>query len=216
MFYVYRHIRLDSCTPFYVGKGQGKRAYDLDKRNFYHSNITSKFPIKVELVRHFIKEAAAYAFEELLITLYKAYGYCEANMTTGGKGGSKGRLVKDETRLKLSKAALGSKRTLETKIKMGLAQTGIKNHRWGKPLSKERKELLRKFNTGKVMSPEARRKISLNTSMSKNVICIETKTEWNSCADAARALGLNYNTLRGKLNGSLKNNTTLRYKETSK
>ena len=28
-YYIYRHIRLDTNTPFYVGKGKGYRAYKL-------------------------------------------------------------------------------------------------------------------------------------------------------------------------------------------
>lgn len=45
-FYVYRHIRLDSNIPFYVGKGYNRRAKKLSGRN----RILSVFDVKGNIV----------------------------------------------------------------------------------------------------------------------------------------------------------------------
>jgi hypothetical protein len=36
MYYVYQHVRSDTKAPFYVGKGTGKRAHDMERHNFHH------------------------------------------------------------------------------------------------------------------------------------------------------------------------------------
>lgn len=35
MFYVYVHIRADTGSPFYVGKGHGTRYKQLDRKNLH-------------------------------------------------------------------------------------------------------------------------------------------------------------------------------------
>lgn len=85
--YVYRHIRLDSNTPFYIGKGGYKqRAYDRTSRNYYWLNIVNKHGYKIEILKRFKTNKAAYRFEQKLIKLYKSLGYCEANFSDGGAG----------------------------------------------------------------------------------------------------------------------------------
>jgi group I intron endonuclease len=61
-----------------------------------------------------------------------------------------------------TKNRFGLKHTEESKIKMRLAQLGEKSHRYGKPLSKEHVESLKKFHTGRKHSEETKSKISIN------------------------------------------------------
>jgi hypothetical protein len=90
LFYVYRHIRLDSSTPFYVGKGSLKRSRARWGRNSRWDRIVGKVGFRVEVVASFELEADAYTFEEKLIKTYKTFGYCEANFSSGGNGGFSG------------------------------------------------------------------------------------------------------------------------------
>ena len=116
MFYVYRHIRLDLDTPFYVGKGKDNRAFSKDRNNLYWHNIVKKAGIRVEIVKHFINEKEAFAFERCLIEVYKRFNMCEANFTSGGEGAS-GRIITEEFKQKISFANLGSKNGMFGKYK---------------------------------------------------------------------------------------------------
>lgn len=89
MFYIYRHIRLDTNEPFYVGKGSGFRAYSKN-RNKLWKRIAAKATYKVEILKKFDNENDAYIFEEQLIKLYKSYNYCQANLSCGGPNRFKG------------------------------------------------------------------------------------------------------------------------------
>lgn len=84
-YYVYRHIRLDTNTPFYVGKGCNKRAYKKD-RNSRWRNIYKKTSYRVEILKEDLTELESLKMEIKLIKLYKNYGHCEANLTDGGEG----------------------------------------------------------------------------------------------------------------------------------
>jgi len=149
-FYTYRHIRLDTNTPFYVGKGHGKRAYSTKSRNPYWHNIADKYGYEVEIMMEDLEEKVAFAKEKEFIKLYRSLGYCEANMTEGGEGLSNpskeirekisntlmGHVVSQITRKKISLKATeqhlagynctGRKHTEETKEKNRLSHTGKK------------------------------------------------------------------------------------------
>lgn len=104
IFYVYRHIRLDTGRPFYVGKGSGRgRHKNKTNRNLYWKRIVNKVGYTVEIIGKNLTEDEAFQKEILLIKLYKSLGMCEANLTYGGEG-TKGLLKTEETKSKISKA----------------------------------------------------------------------------------------------------------------
>ena len=106
-FYVYRYIRLDTNTPFYVGKGSNKRAFDLKKdRNQYFKNIVKSTHYELEFILEDLTEAQAFSKEKEFIKLYKSEGYCEANLTNGGEGVT-GYRHTDSSKAKLSIANKG-------------------------------------------------------------------------------------------------------------
>ncbi len=90
IFYVYEHWRPDTGACFYVGKGKGKRAWDIkNQRNRYHKAITSKLislgmAIDVRIVMRDLSAETAYALEIDRIALYGQANL--ANMTRGGEG----------------------------------------------------------------------------------------------------------------------------------
>jgi len=169
-FYVYRYIRLDTNTPFYVGKGCGKRAYKKsDGRNRYFKNIMKFTQCRLEFVAKNLTEKQAFDKEIELIRLYKSLGYCEANMSVGGEGSAgvkKSEVVKE----KISIANKGKHASPSTEFKPGtshwrgrkqsaehiqkrvLARAGKPSKMKGRPLSEEHKEKLSKAALGRKKS----------------------------------------------------------------
>ena len=125
-YYIYRHIRLDNNTPFYIGKGKGNRAHIKSNRNKYWKNIVDSSGYEVEIILDNLTEEAAFTKEIEFIALYKGLGYCEANLTNGGEG-STGAIQSDETKTKLSIIFKGKKRgpvSTATWLKMSTIKKG--------------------------------------------------------------------------------------------
>lgn len=70
------------------------------------------------------------------------------NLLDGGQGGSRGRIVSQETKEKMSKSGKGRKRSEETKKKIGDGHRGPKSINYGTHLSEERKQWLSEINMG--------------------------------------------------------------------
>lgn len=173
-FYVYLHCKPDG-TPFYIGKGHSKRAYQFGyRRNAYYAKVIHKygrdnirvciFPCESEL--------QAFADEVLWIRQLRDDGLPLANMTDGGEG-VRGLPCSQETRKRMSAASLGKPKSAETRAKMSAAQIGNKKNA-GKPMSPKAKAALIKWSTGsKHMlgykhTPEAHVKMSLAQMGNKN------------------------------------------------
>ena len=137
-FYVYEHWRLDRDECFYVGKGQGRRAYSRSGRNIHWINIVNKLDrigsgYEVRLVATGLCEEQSLSLEMERISFWKnKTDLC--NKTDGGDG-VRGLTMSDEARKKMSdkakgrpgvKSMLGRKHSEETKKKMSFAHTGKK------------------------------------------------------------------------------------------
>lgn len=151
-FYVYRYIRTDKNTPFYVGKGKGDRAFVSrgKRRNIYFNNITQKTSFYVEIILDNLSELQAFEKEIEFITLYKSLGYCEANLTNGGLGHS-GYRKSEETKLKLSK----SLKKMSEESKRRRRESLI-----GRPVSEATRKKLSEKNKNKKLTQECKDKIS--------------------------------------------------------
>lgn len=94
-FYAYTHSRPDGSV-FYVGKGQGRRAWNFTHgRNPHHRSIIKKHGADNIIVTVYPcpSEDAAFELERSLIAQYPDL----ANMTEGGEGAS-GRPISDKVR----------------------------------------------------------------------------------------------------------------------
>jgi hypothetical protein len=136
IFYVYEHWRLDQDVCFYVGKGKGKRAWDLscrdgtNSRNRWHKFLIQKLHprglLEVRLVFEQLEESHAFQLERERISHWRSNGIRLVNLTDGGAG-SAGVFVKAETRHKNSVARKGKKLSLEHRANIAKGKIGNKN-----------------------------------------------------------------------------------------
>jgi hypothetical protein len=127
MFYVYAHIDPRLSVLFYVGKGQGKRAYEFNYRNNFYKNFLRKmrdegFEPIVEFLHVELTEEQAHCLEIQEINKYGRRDNgtgCLLNLTDGGEG-----------------RGFGFRHSAEVRKKLG-------NGKRGKPLSEKHKEAMR-------------------------------------------------------------------------
>jgi hypothetical protein len=164
IYYVYQLRLANSETPFYIGKGKGRRANShltmssLATRN-HKNHIIKKammdgIVVLTEIIHQNLTEPDALAIEASLIAEYgrRNDGGILSNATLGGEGMS-GFKASTETKLKMSESAKKVIKTEEWKQKIGMG-------RRGKPHTEETKNKMREVATGRKHSEETREKIS--------------------------------------------------------
>lgn len=158
-FYVYVHMKGTDDSVFYVGKGCKYRSTSKNGRSEYWRRIVEKHGLVVEIVKNNMTFEEANAYEVYLIAKLKQEGCNLCNLTNGGEGRT-GYIVKDETKLAISKKnkgkkrsdetkakmqgnknALGAKRSKETRAKMSDSKKG-RNNLFGRPVSEETRKKL--------------------------------------------------------------------------
>lgn len=159
---LYRHIRKDSNTPFYVGIGVStQRAYSKTHRNAHWKSIVAKTDYKVDILFDEIEYEEAKEKEREFISLYKRKedgGYL-CNITLGGDGvlgikhtdearlkmgaPNKGKTLSDWHKQRISEFWKGKPLSELTKKKMSESSLGEKNHRYGIKASEETKFKMR-------------------------------------------------------------------------
>ena len=158
-FYVYVHMKSTDDSVFYVGKGCKYRSTSKNGRSEYWHRIVEKHGLVVEIVKNNMTFEEANAYEVYLIAKLKQEGCNLCNLTNGGEGRT-GYIVKDETKLAISKKnkgkkrsdetkakmqgnknALGAKRSKETRAKMSASKKG-RNNLFGRPVSEETRKKL--------------------------------------------------------------------------
>ena len=178
-YYIYFYLRSrDSAigkagTPYYVGKGKGRRAYHTG-----HSYDVPKDKNNIVFVLNNLTEEQAFQNE---IDFISWYGRVDSgngilrNLTDGGEGMSgwvpseetkrkigesnKGKTRSEETKRKISKANKGKILSEETKRKIGELNKGELNPMFGKTRSEETKRKIGEASKGKILSEETKRKI---------------------------------------------------------
>lgn len=149
-YYLYRHIRLDTNIPFYIGIGTKRkdsvndysyeRAFTHKGRNSFWSKIVNKVGYRVEI----LLESNDYEFiEQKEIEFIKLYGRRNlnlgelCNLTDGGKS-NKNYIASKETREKISKSSKGRPSANKGKV-------------WGEEFKRKISEALK----GKKLNPKS-------------------------------------------------------------
>ena len=154
-FYTYAYLREDK-TPYYIGKGQGKRIYSK-QRNIKPPKDKSR----IIFLKKNLTETEAFRHEIYMIDVFGRKDLGTGilyNMTNGGDGSS-GYFPSEETRRKLSEAHKGKTLSEETRRKIGEAGKG-NTYSLGKTASEETKRKMSEVRKGKTFSEEHRRNLS--------------------------------------------------------
>lgn len=163
-FYVYTHEDPEGRV-FYVGKGYGRRAYDLNTRGGRHLHKLRKLGGEGVVIRVYTvaDERHALTIEMQLIALMRKAGIDLCNITNGGSGIT-GLSRTPEHREKLRLALLGHSVSDETRRKIGEAGCGrvpsekTREKYRAKRLADDHRAALLKAITGRVVSEEAKAK----------------------------------------------------------
>jgi hypothetical protein len=143
-FYTYAYLREDG-TPYYIGKGSRKRAYE---RNRWEIK-PPKDKCRIIILKQNLNEEEAFKHEKYMISVFGRKDLGNGilrNRTNGGEGPS-GVLVSEETRRKQSELK---------KFKY----SSEKNPMHGKSHSEESRKRMSKSHMGKIMSEESRKRMS--------------------------------------------------------
>lgn len=126
------------------------------------------------------------------------------NIMPGGLG-HPGSHMSEETKAKLRESHTGKKITEETRQKLIVSHLG----KTGRHHSEETKKKISESEKGKTVSLESRMKMSAarkgipRNDLGKKVMCLETGSVYQSCAEAARLLSVSNNISRACATGKI-------------
>ena len=167
-YYVYAYLR-DDGTPYYIGKGRGRRAWAKGK-----SEVVKPGKNYIAIIESRLTATGALAIERRLI---RWYGRADQdtgilrNRTDGGDGGTgaaKGNVLSKETKEKISAAHIGRKRGPMSDASKKKLSESMKGKNAGKTMSDEHKLKIAEANRGKKKGPlseETRAKIKAARAM---------------------------------------------------
>jgi hypothetical protein len=163
-YYTYAYLRKDG-TPYYIGKGKGKRLYQKDK---WHNPPKDKS--RIIYLKQNLTEEEAFKHEIYMIVVFgrKDLGTGILHNRTNGGDGPSGKILSEKTKIKISEANKGKILSEETKRKISETSKNISEE-----TRRKMSVALRGKNLGKIRSNETRKKIS--DALKKRIITDETR-----------------------------------------
>jgi hypothetical protein len=169
-FYAYVHARPDG-TPFYVGKGCGRRSRNFQERSEWHKHIVAKCGGQENIlvgVYPVSSQEVALDLEKGLVKTFRRMGYKLCNLTDGGDGCT-GYIHSEATRKKRADAIRGQKRSPESRAKMSACRRNISDETRAKMSAAAKKKVISTVtrermataSTGRRHTEAAKAKISL-------------------------------------------------------
>jgi len=149
-YYTYAYLREDR-TPYYIGKGQGNRAYRRSKKDIKPPKDKSR----IIFLKQNITEEEAFKHEIYMIAVFgrKDLGTGILRNKTDGGDGVSGYVCSEETKRKISESNKGKTASEETRRKISEAHKG-RTH------SEESRIKMSEAQKGKPVSEKTKRKIS--------------------------------------------------------
>ena len=155
-YYTYAYLREDK-TPYYIGKGTGKRIYSTNR-----SIKPPKDKSRIIYLKQNLTEAEAFKHEIYMIAVFGRKDLGTGilyNMTDGGEGSS-GCIPSEESRRKMSDARKGEKHYLYGKSPSEESRRKMSEAHKGRTPSEESRRKMSDTHKGKTHTEETRRKIS--------------------------------------------------------
>lgn len=120
------HMTNDSSLPFYIGKGAGNRAWQLNpaRRSLHWRRVVNKHGCKVQVLSFWEREEDAMTHERFLIKVFSEIGIPLVNKTEGGDGTS-GFRWSDESKQRLSSILKGKPKSDRHKASLKAAERRV-------------------------------------------------------------------------------------------
>lgn len=175
-FYTYMWLR-ENGTPYYVGKGKGRRAFTSNGHNVLRPEYDARI-----FIQYWESEEKAFEMEMWLISLYgrkdNGTGVLR-NLTDGGENPprmlgnthAKGKKHSAEANARKSERGKLRKQSIETREKLSRIKKGKTNGLEGRPKTEETKRKIREAHLGMKASEESRKKMSESAKHRKKKPC---------------------------------------------
>jgi len=170
-FYVYLHRRSTNGEVFYIGKGRGCRAWQIQGRSERWMATALKRGCIVEIIQSGMQEWWAFELELDLVALHQGRKIC--NVSDGGDGAS-GYKHRPESLEKMRMAQRGRKFSPERCAINARAQTGRKHS----------DETKKRMSASAIRSPEHRAAIS--RAQKNRVVSAETRAKVSASKTGAK------------------------------
>jgi len=144
-FYTYAYLREDR-TPYYIGKGEGKRAYNKRQKGVNPPRDKSR----IIFLKQNLTEEEAFKHEIYMIVVFgrKDLGTGILHNRTNGGEGASGAIRSQKFKKNLSRINKNKILSEDHKEKLRLANIGEKNPNYGKVASQKIKEKMRDSRKG--------------------------------------------------------------------